>query len=82
MEQACQELKQTFKLSYLLSLMSWQVRDKSRLPLDYLIRMDQGFLEGYNLINEVEMTLEYGQRLLDFHLKMKRLENEFAAHRI
>ena len=78
MEQACQELKMAFKFSFLLSFLRWQSRDKSRLPLEYLLRMDQMFLEAHNLSNEVEMTLEYGQRLLDFHPKMKRLENEFA----
>jgi hypothetical protein len=77
-EDLAHELKLTIKASYLLSLTRWHVRDKSRLPLEYLIRMEQGFVEGYALINEADVTLEYLRRLVVFHRRMQSLQNEFA----
>ena len=77
-EDLAHELKLSIKASYFLSLTHWQVRDKSRMPLEYLIRMEQGFVEVYALINEADMTLEYLRRLVIFHRRMQSLQIEFA----
>jgi len=79
MEQALvDEMKKKFKSSFFLSLCSWIIRDKTGFPPQYIQRMEAGFLEGFALINECEMTIAYRDRLLAFHNKMFRLEAEFA----
>ena len=70
-------MKKEFKESYFALLSGWIVRDKSRLPIEYKLRMEAAFVEGYQLINEFELTHSYRARFYAFSQKLQSIEDEF-----
>ena len=80
MEQTLEErMKREFKESYFALLAGWIVRDKSRMPIEYKLRMEAAFVEGYHLVNEFQLTLGYRARFYAYSQKLLRIQDEFPS---
>jgi hypothetical protein len=78
MEALEEALKEEFKASFFFSLCLWLAKDKRQLPPEYISRMEAGFVEGFALLDQYQISREFHQRLVAFQQKLERLENEFA----
>jgi len=76
-EQLLQALKREFKTSLLQTMTSWVARDKSNLPADYMIRMTAGFIEAYELCNEIELNEAFRDRLMNYFKKILDIEKDY-----
>ena len=72
-----QTVQNEFNSTYYCTLSCWLERDRSQFPSEFVTRMDAAFVEGYAIVNSVEITAAFRERLLTFHLKVLEIDRDF-----